>query len=172
MHFVWGGVCIEDDFSFSYSLLLHSLLFSLSAPNDMSRVIHSLTLCRALLSSPAFAAFNFTEVQPGPAIHTREDIEEWISKSATTGFHYIGTAKMGPKTDPLSVVDPTTMRVHGMSNLYIVDASVAPTSFSANTQSLAMAVAVRGVELIASEWRSRERVRDRSTSERSRVEES
>ncbi|CAF4679206.1 unnamed protein product, partial [Rotaria magnacalcarata] len=51
-------------------------------------------------------------------------------------------------TDPLAVVNPTDMKVWGVERLRIIDASVAPSSFSANTQSLVYAVAARAVDLI------------------------
>ena len=40
-----------------------------------------------------------------------------------TALHPSCSAKMGPASDPMSVVDPLTMKVHGMENLRVVDAS-------------------------------------------------
>ena len=87
---------------------------------------------------------------PGSNYQTRDQLIEWIRTNATTGFHYIGTCKMG--RDTLSVVDPLNMKVWGVDGVRIVDASVAPSSFSANTQSLTYAIAARAADLILSEY--------------------
>jgi choline dehydrogenase len=129
----------------------------LTAPGDFDRVLYALNLSRTLLSSSsssgaAFEAFQFQEVLPGPSVATRDQLLEWVTNHAATGYHYIGTCKMGAASDPLAVVNPLTMAVHGLLNIRVVDASVAPTSFSANTQSLTMAVAARAVDLIIADY--------------------
>ncbi|CAF0859376.1 unnamed protein product [Adineta steineri] len=123
----------------------------LSVDTDMTRVINSILLGRQLLSQPSFKKWNFQEVLPGPNYQTRDELINWIRGNATTGFHYIGTCKMG--TDKLSVVNPHNMKVWEVEGLRIVDASVAPASFSANTQSLTYAVAARAVDLIVTEYK-------------------
>ena len=122
----------------------------LSVSSDFDRVINSIRLSRELLSQPAFSKWNFKEVLPGSNYQTRDQLIEWIRTNATTGFHYIGTCKMG--RDTLSVVDPLNMKVWGVDGVRIVDASVAPSSFSANTQSLTYAIAARAADLILSEY--------------------
>ncbi|CAF1109443.1 unnamed protein product [Adineta steineri] len=123
----------------------------LSVDTDVTRVINSILLGRQLLSQPSFKKWNFQEVLPGPNYQTRDELINWIRGNATTGFHYIGTCKMG--TDKLSVVNPRNMKVWGVEGLRIIDASVAPASFSANTQSLTYAVAARAVDLIVAEYK-------------------
>ena len=123
----------------------------LSVNSDFDRVINTILLSRQLMSQPSFAKWNFREVLPGPAYQTRDELIEWIRGNATTGFHYIGTCKMG--TDTLSVVNPLNMKVWGVKGLRIIDASVAPSSFSANTQSLTYAVAARAADIIVAEYK-------------------
>jgi choline dehydrogenase len=123
----------------------------LSVSTDFDRVINSILLGRQLMSQPSFAKWNFREVLPGPTYQTRDELIEWIRGNAATGFHYIGTCKMG--TDSLSVVNPLNMKVWGVEGLRIVDASVAPSSFSANTQSLTYAVTARAADLIVAEYK-------------------
>ncbi|CAF2268853.1 unnamed protein product [Rotaria magnacalcarata] len=130
----------------------------LSVESDFDRVINSILLSRKLLSQPSFAKWNFREVLPGSNYQTRDELIEWIRGNATTGFHYIGTCKMG--TDPLAVVNPTDKKVWGVERLRIIDASVAPSSFSANTQSLVYAVAARAVDLIVAEYRQKQKLHD------------
>ncbi|CAF3837449.1 unnamed protein product [Adineta steineri] len=123
----------------------------LNIDTDMTRVINSILLGRQLLSQPSFKKWNFQEVLPGPIYQTRDELINWIRGNATTGFHYIGTCKMG--IDKLSVVNPRNMKVWGVEGLRIIDASVAPASFSANTQSLTYAVAAQAVDLIVAEYK-------------------
>ena len=127
----------------------------LNVGSDFDRVINSIMLGRQLLSQPSFAKWNFREVLPGSTYQTRDELIEWIRGNATTGFHYIGTCKMG--TDALSVVNPLNMKVWGVEGLRIVDASVAPSSFSANTQSLTYAIAARAVDLIIAEYEQKQK---------------
>ena len=61
---------------------------------------------------------------------------------ATTIFHPVGTAKMGPDTDPMAVVSER-LEVHGISGLYIADASIMPTITSGNTHAPAVMIAER-----------------------------
>jgi len=63
-------------------------------------------------------------------------------------YHPIGTAKMGPKEDPMAVVDHR-LRVYGLKGLRIVDCSVMPKIPSANTNLPAIAVAERAADLIS-----------------------
>jgi len=64
------------------------------------------------------------EVIPGEDVATRESLREFIRNEAW-GHHASGTCKMGPRSDPMAVVDGQ-FRVHGSRNLRVVDASVFP----------------------------------------------
>lgn len=125
----------------------------LTVPSDFDRVINSIFLGRQLLSQPSFAKWNFREVLPGSTYQTRDELIEWIRGNASTGFHYIGTCKMG--TDALSVVNPLNMKVWGVEGLRVIDASVAPSSFSANTQSMTYAIASRAADLIVADYQQK-----------------
>ena len=59
----------------------------------------------------------------------------------------IGTCRMGPATDKSSVVSDE-LKVHGLQNLRVIDASVMPSMPSANTYSATMAIAEKGSDLI------------------------
>ena len=59
-------------------------------------------------------------------------LETFIRESCTTIFHPVGTAKMGPESDPVAVVDQYC-RVRGVEGLRVVDASVMPNIVRANT---------------------------------------
>ena len=75
---------------------------------------------------------------------------DYIIGNASTMWHPVGTAKMGSFDDPLSVVDPLTMKVKGVEGLRVADASVIPELPSGNTNLPTMAVAARSSFLISS----------------------
>ena len=59
----------------------------------------------------------------------------------------MGTCKMGPGNDPLAVVDPE-LRVHGLSGLRVIDASIMPTMLSANLNAGALMIGEKGADLV------------------------
>ncbi|WP_447406241.1 GMC oxidoreductase, partial [Clostridium perfringens] len=85
------------------------------------------------------------------------DDDEALSKAAgdigTTIFHPVGTAKMGLATDAQAVVDER-LRVHGVSGLRIVDASVMPLIVSGNTNTPTAMIAMKGADLILEDQRA------------------
>lgn len=71
-----------------------------------------------------------------------------------TIYHPVGTAKMGPADDPEAVVDDR-LRVHGMQNLRVIDASVMPTIVSGNTNAAVIMIAEKGSDMIKADWEQR-----------------
>jgi choline dehydrogenase len=59
----------------------------------------------------------------------------------------IGTARMGPSSDPMAVVD-NQLRIHGMAGIRVVDASIMPSMPSANTYASTMMIAEKASDLI------------------------
>ena len=59
----------------------------------------------------------------------------------------MGSCRMAPKTDPTAVVDDK-LRVHGMRNLRIIDASIMPTMLSANLNAGVLMIAEKGADLV------------------------
>ena len=68
-----------------------------------------------------------------------------------TIYHQCGTAKMGPRTDPDSVVDPE-LRVHGIKGLRVIDASIMPFVPTAHTNAPVFMIAEKGADLIKQAW--------------------
>ncbi|GAB3001336.1 choline dehydrogenase [Streptomyces pseudoechinosporeus] len=118
----------------------------LSTEQDRREWIEGVRVTRDLLNQPAFAPFNGGELSPGPGVRTDEEILAWVARDAETTYHPCGTAKMG--TDDKAVVDPQTMRVHGLDGIRVVDASVMPVIPNANLYAPVMMIAEKAADLI------------------------
>ena len=121
----------------------------LSTDQDRREWVEAVQVAREIFAQPAFAEYSSGEISPGPAIETPEQILAWVAKDAETALHPSCTAKMG--TDPLSVVDPTTMGVHGLEGLRVGDASAMPYVTNGNIYAPVMMVAEKAADLILGE---------------------
>ena len=92
------------------------------AGEDLRAVVEAVQLARKVNAQTADLAV--TEVVPGPAVQTEADIATFVRNEAW-GHHASCSNRMGPKNDPLSVVD-SNFKVYGTQNLRVVDASVFP----------------------------------------------
>ncbi|MEO7010067.1 MAG: GMC oxidoreductase, partial [Caldimonas sp.] len=119
----------------------------LSTEADRHVAAQSLRLTRHIVAQPALAAHRPREVKPGVQFQSDAELAQLAGDIGTTIFHPVGTAKMGPATDPLAVVD-AQLRVHGVAGLRVVDASVMPTITSGNTNAPTLMIAERGAEWI------------------------
>ena len=120
----------------------------LSTDDDRREWIEAIRTTRHILGQPAFAPYDGGEISPGPSVETDEEILEWVRRDAETALHPSCTAKMGPASDPMAVVDPDTMRVHRTEGLYAVDASVMPAVSNGNIYAPTMMIAERAADLI------------------------
>uniref|UniRef100_A0A2M4ALF8 Putative glucose dehydrogenase fad quinone n=1 Tax=Anopheles triannulatus TaxID=58253 RepID=A0A2M4ALF8_9DIPT len=73
-----------------------------------------------------------------------------------TLYHPVGTAKMGPDSDPAAVVDER-LRVKGVQGLRVVDGSVLPTIVSGNTNAPIIMIGEKASDMIKSDWESKGR---------------
>ena len=125
-----------------------SLQFNyLSTPTDRREWVEAIRAARDILNQPAFAPDNDGELSPGPEVETDEEILAWVRADAETALHPSCTAAMG--VEERSVVDPATMRVHGVEGLRVVDASVFPFVTNGNIYAPVMMVAEKAADLIA-----------------------
>jgi choline dehydrogenase len=124
-----------------------SILFNyLSTDQDRREWVEAIKVTRNILNQAAFAPYSDGEISPGPAVQSPEEILEWVRKDGETAYHPSCTAKMG--TDDFSVVDPNTMKVHGVEGLRVVDASVFPYITNANLYAPVMMVAEKSADII------------------------
>jgi len=120
----------------------------LSTDQDRREWVEAIRVARTILNQPAFEPFSGGELSPGPSVATDEQIRAWVASDAETALHPSCTAKMGDAADPVSVVDPMSMRVHGTEGLRVVDASVFPFITNGNIYAPVMMVAEKAADLI------------------------
>jgi len=94
----------------------------LSTEQDRREWVEAIAVARRILDQPAFAPFSTGEISPGPDVASDEQVLDWVARDGETALHPSCTCRMG--IDDMSVVDPASMRVHGLDGLRVVDASV------------------------------------------------
>ena len=99
-----------------------------------------------ILAQPAFDPFNDGELSPGASVESDEEILAWVARDAETALHPSCTCRMGVGED--SVLDPGTMRVHGLEGIRVVDASALRYVTNGNIYAPTMMVAEKSADLI------------------------
>jgi choline dehydrogenase len=122
----------------------------LSTEDDRRVAADSLRVTRRIVSQEAMRMYQPKEVKPGVQFQTDEELAKLAGDIGTTIFHPVGTAKMGPASDPMAVVD-ARLKVHGVQGLRVVDASIMPTITSGNTNSPTLMIAERAAQWIRDE---------------------
>ena len=116
---------------------------ALSHPDDLRTAIACVALCREIGNAQAFAPLVQGEAMPGNL--SGAGIERFVRDAAATYWHQSCTAKMG--RDALSVVDGS-LKVYGMDNLRVADASVLPRITSGNTMAPCVVIGERAAQSI------------------------
>lgn len=115
--------------------------------NDQRVLLDGMRLARQLLKTRALSQYSDGESMPGVQVARDDELMDYIRRYAVSSYHLNGTARMGPASDPDSVVD-AQLRVHGLQGLRVVDASVMPDIVSANTCAATMMIAEKAAEMI------------------------
>ena len=122
----------------------------LQNPHDMRRVREGLRFGISLLESAAYKDVVDHRITPTDDILADDDaLDHWIRQNVGTARHVSGTCKMGPDSDPMTVVDQYC-RVKGIQGLCVVDASIMPRiPRSGGIHPTVIMVAERAVDWIA-----------------------
>jgi choline dehydrogenase len=123
----------------------------LSHEADLKVAADAIRLTRRIAAAPALASFEPVEYLPGVSLQTDEELRQAASNIGTTIFHPVGTCKMGQGRD--AVVDER-LRVHGVTGLRVVDASIMPTITSGNTCSPTVMIAEKAAQMIIEDARA------------------
>ena len=119
----------------------------LQSPRDRDDFRVSVALLREILAQKALDPYRGEELFPGPGVRSKDEIDAWVRQALETCYHPVGSCKMGMASDASTVVDDA-LRVHGISGLRVVDASIMPSIVSGNTNAPTIMIAERAADLI------------------------
>ena len=118
----------------------------LTEPQDIKVLVEGLKILRDIYAQPSFKDLvTGIEYLPGNDVRTDADLATFARTKGGTVFHPVGTCRMG--SDTRAVVD-SRLRVQGVQNLRVIDASVMPTMTSANTNAAAVVIGERGAAIV------------------------
>ena len=109
---------------------------------DTAALVYALKIFRTVMQAPPLSSFVEEELDPWALLQTDEEISAQLKQSIGNYSHASGTCKMGPESDPGSVVDAQG-KVHGLENLYVADASIIPVIPLANTNLTSMLIGMK-----------------------------
>ena len=124
----------------------------LAADIDRRVLLDAMRLNRRIVATQPFADIVVREHAPGFAVTGDDELMAFARAKGTTIFHPCGTAKMG--NDANAVVD-ARLRVHGLSGVRVVDASIMPTMTSGNTNAPTIMIAEKAADMIAEDAKAR-----------------
>ncbi|SAK93599.1 GMC family oxidoreductase [Caballeronia ptereochthonis] len=114
-------------------------------PYDLKVAVEGIRQSREIMSQHALSKYIKSEHFPGGDVRTQAQYEEYAKHYGRTGYHPVGTCKMG--VDEMSVVDPE-LRVRGIEGLRVADSSVMPRIVSSNTNAPTLMIAEKASDLI------------------------
>ena len=119
----------------------------LAEESDRRVLLAGMKLARRLLKTEPLKPYYDYEDFPGEKVQSDDELLGAAKQRGTTTFHPAGTCRMGPRGDPLAVVDDE-LRVHGLEGLRVIDASIMPTMLSANLNAATLMLADKASDLI------------------------
>ena len=117
----------------------------LAREEDRAVLRNGIRLMRRLAQTEPLAALLSEESRPGAGVVTDADLDAYLRDTAGPWHHPVGTCAIGEHGE--AVVD-STLRVRGLQNLRVIDASIMPECVSGNTNAPTNMVAERGADLI------------------------
>ena len=120
----------------------------LEEPRDVERLREAVHISLQLLEHESFRPIVKNVIQPSPEVLASDDaLDDWMRRTVFNTTHASGTCKMGPASDPMSVVDQH-LSIHGLENIKVADASVMPNVIRANTNCTTIMIGERCAEWI------------------------
>jgi choline dehydrogenase len=112
---------------------------------DVATMLDGVKLLRKLAATPALSRWINTERDPGPECASDDQLIDYVRAKGFTVYHPVGTCRMG--SDAGAVVDHE-LKVHGMTGLRVIDASVMPVVTSGNTNAATIMIAEKAAEMV------------------------
>ena len=136
-NFSRGNITLRDSDPASAPRILANYM---KDPRDRDLLLKGIRIVREIANQPAFKPFCGEEIYPGVAAQTDNELNVCLDEKLNTQWHLSGTARMGASNNREAVVDPYG-KVHGLSKLRIVDASIMPAATNGNTNSPTIMIA-------------------------------
>ena len=112
--------------------------------SDLEEMVKGFKMTQQLMESEAFKSMIKQDLFTAH-VQTDEDIRQVLRDRSDTVYHPVGSCKMG--VDDMAVVD-ARLRVYGVQNLRVVDASIMPKVVNGNTNAPAIMIAEKAVDMI------------------------
>ena len=117
----------------------------LAERSDRDCVLACMRTVRKMVGAQPLAWLGAEEFQPGPKVTSDEQLLDFVTRTAETTYHPVGTCKMG--SDATAVVDDR-LRVRGISGLRVADASIMPTLTSGNTNAPSIMIGEKAARMV------------------------
>jgi choline dehydrogenase len=119
----------------------------LANEHDCQVAIDGIKVARRIADAPALKPHIIDEHVPGRMFETDEQLLDAARQFSQTIYHPTSTCKMGPNDDDMAVVDER-LKVHGIQNLRVIDASIMPEIVSGNTNAPTIMIAEKGADMV------------------------
>ena len=139
-----GSVCLASASPYDPPLIDPNYF---SDPQDLDQMVHGVNAMREIMAVPGISQYLTGEVGAWKGAVSDRQIKEAIRATAYTGHHPCSTARMGAANDPTAVLDGQ-LRVRGMENLRVCDASAMPTQVTGNLNATIIAMAEKAADMI------------------------
>lgn len=118
-----------------------------SAPQDLDELLRGVKVMREVMAQPQIGQYLNGELGAWKNADSDAEIIAAIRATAYTGHHHSSTARMGGANDPGAVLDQQ-LRVTGVENLRVCDASAMPTQITGNPNATVIAMAEKAADMI------------------------
>ena len=137
-----GTLSLNQKDPFARPVISHEML---SHQADVEALMAGVRFVRKMMATPPMGQALVGERYPGAGVESTEQLEQFVRGACFSMYHQVGTCKMG--CDPMAVVDPQ-LRVRGVENLWVADASIMPDLPSGNTNATAIMIGERASDFI------------------------
>lgn len=149
-----GKIELRSDNPTDHPKIIHNFL---SEQEDIDTLIRGIRYAKKITETESFKKLKpeWLRIQIPACDDFEFDSDEYwecqLRHLASSLYHPVGTCKMGPESDPSAVVD-NRLKVHGIKNLRVADASIMPVIVRGNTNAPAIMIGEKASDLIKEDW--------------------
>lgn len=121
----------------------------LTHAKDRDTMVAGMRLVRKVAKQAAIKGYIHEEIVPGPGVIDDAALLDYVRNNGSTIFHPSSTCRMG--ADENAVVTPR-LKVNGIENLRVADASIMPTLVSANTNAACLMIGEKAADMVLEDY--------------------